>query len=219
MAINDKTRKLLWGRSGNRCAFCRNELIMDASREDDESIVGEECHIISGKPNGPRYDTEFPADQVDSYTNLILLCRVHHKMIDDQSETFKADIIYQLKANHERWVSDALNSAAFLEDLTVTKSMESAFLKIKTAMPELIAEMKEDLSQAGNKFIREFFIVSKRWTLNAGVPCFIYYFEDHEGLQGKIHVLENHSFVIDVTRGNAKKYRMMENFVDLVVAS
>jgi len=192
---------------------------MDATPEDDESVVGDECHIISGKPSGPRYEPEFPIDQVDSYANLILLCRVHHKIIDDQSETFTADIIHQLKANHARWVIDALNSATFSESLTVTKSIEAVFLKVKTSMPELIAEMKEDLTKAGNEFNREFFIVSKRWTLNVVGPCFVYYFEDHEDLQGKIHVLENYGFVIDVTPGNAKKYRMIEDFVELVVAS
>jgi hypothetical protein len=191
---------------------------MDATPEDDESVVGDECHIISGKPSGPRYKPEFPIDQVDHYANLILLCRVHHKMIDDQSETFTADIIHKLKANHERWVTDALSSATFSENLTVTKSIKAAFLKVKTSMPELIAEMKEDLTKEGNEFNREFFIVSRRWTLNV-VRCFFYYFEDHGDLQGKIHVLENYGFVKDVTPGNAKKYRMIEDFVELVVAS
>ena len=47
MAINDKTRKVLWGRSGNRCAICRRELVLDATTVDDVSVVGEECHIVS----------------------------------------------------------------------------------------------------------------------------------------------------------------------------
>lgn len=219
MAITDKTRKLLWGPSGSRCAFCRSELIMDATPQDDESVVGDECHIVSGKPNGPRYDPEFPVDQIDSYANLILLCRVHHKMIDDQSETFTEDILRQLKANHEKWVADALESATFLERLPVTKSIEAAFLKVKASMPELIAEMKEDLTKEGNEFIREFFINSTSWTLNVIDPHFVYYFEDHENLQGKIHILENYGFVIDVTHGKTKKYRMTEEFVVLLLAS
>lgn len=83
MAITDRTRKLLWGKSGSRCALCRIEMIMDATTKDDESIVGDECHIISGKPNGPRYDPDFPKDKLDSHQNLLLMCRVDHKMIDD----------------------------------------------------------------------------------------------------------------------------------------
>ncbi len=45
MAITDRTRKILWARSGNCCAVCRKDLIIDASDDDDESVVGEECHI------------------------------------------------------------------------------------------------------------------------------------------------------------------------------
>lgn len=104
----DKTRKILWGRSGNRCAVCRRELVIDAAPADDESIVGDECHIVSGKEQGPRHDPAFPAERLDKPENLILLCRVHHKMVDDQYETYTVEVLRKLKANHEKWVSSAL---------------------------------------------------------------------------------------------------------------
>ncbi len=106
--ITDKTRKMLWGRSGNRCAVCQNELVVNATSVDDESIVGDECHIISSRPNGPRYDPSYPQEKLDAYENLILLCRVHHKTIDDQCESYTVDKLRQLKVNHERWVSEKL---------------------------------------------------------------------------------------------------------------
>lgn len=109
MSISDKTRKILWGRSGNRCSICKLELIIDETEKDDSSIVGEECHIISGQRNGPRHDPNRPKDEIDTYENLILLCRIHHKMIDDQPETFTKDIIKQIKVNHELWVSKSLD--------------------------------------------------------------------------------------------------------------
>lgn len=109
MSISDKTRKILWGRSGNRCSICKLELIIDETEKDNSSIVGEECHIISGQKNGPRHDQNRPKDAIDTYDNLILLCRIHHKMIDDQPETFTEDIIKQIKVNHEFWVSKSLD--------------------------------------------------------------------------------------------------------------
>jgi hypothetical protein len=39
MAITDRTRKFLWGRSGNRCAIGNNELVVDATPDDDKSII------------------------------------------------------------------------------------------------------------------------------------------------------------------------------------
>jgi len=219
--MNDKTRKLLWGRSGSQCAFCRSELIMDATPQDNESVVGEECHIISGKPNGPRYNPEFRIDEIDSYSNLILLCRIHHKIIDDQPETFTADILRQLKANHERHVKETLKLASSHESLPMEKSIEAKFLKVKSSMPELVAGMKNDLNKEGYNFIRELFIMSNRYVLQVANPCFVYYFEEHKNLQGKMHILENYGFVIDMTLTptSVKKYRLTEEFVELLLIS
>ena len=109
MAISDKTRKILWGRSGNRCALCRKELVLDATSASDESVVGEECHIVSGKDQGPRYDPTFPPERLDEPENLTLLCRNHHKMVDDQRKTYTVERLQSLKATHESWVSSTLN--------------------------------------------------------------------------------------------------------------
>jgi hypothetical protein len=108
--ISDKTRKILWARSGNRCAICRHELVVDATEKDALAIVGEECHIISAQPNGPRHDPSFPKQKFNSYENLILLCRIHHKMVDDQEDTFTARVLGQLKSNHESWISERLTN-------------------------------------------------------------------------------------------------------------
>ncbi|NGY93851.1 hypothetical protein F3K44_31270 [Bacillus megaterium] len=66
MPVSNKARKILWGRSANRCAICKKELVEQATARDDSSIVGEECHIISAKKNGPRYDSSFPTERLDS---------------------------------------------------------------------------------------------------------------------------------------------------------
>lgn len=108
MSISDKTRKILWGRSGNRCAICKNELVIDSTEQDDDSVIADECHIISSKPNGPRHDPSYPIDKLDSYDNMILLCRTHHKMVDDQAATYTTNILRQMKSNHELWVSQQL---------------------------------------------------------------------------------------------------------------
>lgn len=56
MTISLKTHKMLWGRSGNICAFpdCKKELVMDESETDDPSLIGEEAHIVAQKENGPQ---------------------------------------------------------------------------------------------------------------------------------------------------------------------
>lgn len=111
MAISDKTRKLLWGQSGNMCAICRKKLTIDATESDDISIVGEECHINSGQKNGPRFEESIPSDKIDVYENLVLLCRIHHKMIDDQYETYTPSLLMEIKSNHEKWVLKKLSES------------------------------------------------------------------------------------------------------------
>ena len=104
MAVSDKNRKILWGRSGNRCAICRQRLVVDETSADAESVVGDECHINSGSSNGPRHDAALDSQQIDDLSNLLLLCRVHHKMVDDQFETYTAELLRSIKSNHELWV-------------------------------------------------------------------------------------------------------------------
>jgi len=108
MTITDKTRKILWARSYNLCAICKHELVADATCANDESVLGEECHIVSGQSGGPRYEPSFPTSELDEYDNLLILCRNHHKMVDDQCDTYTADILRQMKANHEVWVKQRL---------------------------------------------------------------------------------------------------------------
>ena len=108
MAITKKTRKLLWGPSGNKCAICRRTLVIEATTESEQSLVGEECHIVSGRRKGPRADPAFPVNRIDSVDNLLLLCNVHHKMVDDQPERYASDALRRIKADHEAWVNSAL---------------------------------------------------------------------------------------------------------------
>lgn len=89
--------------------MCRHELVIDATSADDESVIGEECHIVSGKSQGPRYDSDRPNHSLDELENLVLLCRIHHKMVDDQYETYTVEILKSIKANHEGWVRSALS--------------------------------------------------------------------------------------------------------------
>ena len=109
MSVTDKTRKLLWGHSGNRCAICKTQLIMRGNPVDNNSVIGEECHIISKKPGGPRYTPNFPADKLDNYENLILLCPIDHKKIDDQPQTYTSEKLREIKKQHQQWVSETLN--------------------------------------------------------------------------------------------------------------
>jgi len=125
MPLTRRTQKVLWGSSANRCAVCRRELVIKATSADPESVVGEECHIISALPQGPRYHVNYPAEKIDDAKNLILLCAVHHKMVDDQCETYSAEVLRKLKLNHEKWVRASLAEERRIPPLNLRRLKEN----------------------------------------------------------------------------------------------
>jgi hypothetical protein len=68
--------------------------------DDDPSVFGEECHIVAQSRGGPRASE---IADVDGYDNLILLCRKHHKQVDDQRSHFTVERLKQIKREHEQW--------------------------------------------------------------------------------------------------------------------
>jgi hypothetical protein len=89
------------------------------------------------------------------------------------------------------------------------------FKQVETLMPELIAEMRADLTETPTA--RDFFVLeSERVMMNVDGHSLAYYETSHKNLKGKISILENHNYILDITTGNAKKYRMTEPFAALL---
>ncbi|MFP5269620.1 HNH endonuclease [Coleofasciculus sp.] len=101
-----KDVKLLWGRSGNRCAFpgCKIELTPDGSK----STLGEMAHIVADSPDGPRGESDLTPEERDEYSNLILLCPTHHTLIDKNPEEWTVEKLKLMKLEHEQWVTNKL---------------------------------------------------------------------------------------------------------------
>jgi len=99
-----------------------------------------------------------------------------------------------------------------------TSQLKQEFINIKKQMPELIKEMKTDLSKEDHRFTREFFILpNKRCCIGfSKKPRFIYYEEDHKDLRCKIDLLKSKDFLADFTTGNTPIYKMTEEFVELL---
>jgi len=110
MTISSKTQKILWGRSANRCAICHCELVENSTEEDDESIVGDVCHIVARECKGPRGLPSLTPTERDNYNNLILLCKVHHKIVDDQPNEYTIGHLKKIKQAHEDWVRQSLET-------------------------------------------------------------------------------------------------------------
>lgn len=89
--------KMLFARSGNRCAFpkCRAPMAVN------ETLTGEVCHIRGARPGSARYDPGQTDVERHAFDNLVLMCPTHHTVIDDDEEAYTAERLCKIKAAHE----------------------------------------------------------------------------------------------------------------------
>jgi hypothetical protein len=102
--------------------MCKKQLFEDEGLSDDPSVLGQECHIV-GEENAaksPRGLNLLPLDQRNLFDNLILLCRDHHKIIDDQPDKYTIEELHRIKNEHIIWVRQTLgfDEAKQLDDET-----------------------------------------------------------------------------------------------------
>lgn len=98
-APSEQTIKRLFGLSRNRCAFpdCSTAIIQTSG-----TVTGRICHIKARRPNGPRYDSAQTDEERHAFENLILLCSVHHDIVDSEPDNFTVERLKQLKDNQEK---------------------------------------------------------------------------------------------------------------------
>lgn len=108
MTISAQTRKVLWGRAHNMCSFATCWQALTADEVDARTgegfavVVGEEAHIRSGSPGGPRHDPDYPLADIDKYENLMLLCPTHHALIDAHNgDAYDVETLVKMKRRHE----------------------------------------------------------------------------------------------------------------------
>ncbi len=107
--MKQKDIKLLWGRSGNRCAICTIELAFDEASSTESHPLGEQAHIVADKEDGPRGKSILSTEQRDGYANRILLCPTHHTKIDKAIKDYPVELLHKIKTEHEVWVRERLS--------------------------------------------------------------------------------------------------------------
>lgn len=116
---------------------------MDATAADSETVVGDECHIVARSPEGPRADLALSEEKLNEYENLILLCKNHHKMVDDQPETYTADTLREMKRKHEESIQKRLEGEADIYDVEGYMKLLTAVVRQSDSRNDLYASVGE----------------------------------------------------------------------------
>jgi len=125
-APSERTNKRLFALSGNRCAFpnCTTLIVQSSG-----TVTGRICHIKARKPGGPRYDVGQTDEERHAFDNLILLCSVHHDLVDDQVGTYTVDLLKEMKEIHERNGNIELTQA----DAVLARRLLDSYLHIEAS--------------------------------------------------------------------------------------
>lgn len=94
----ERTIKKLFALSGNQCAHPEcNNLLIDPSG----TVLAEICHIEAAEEKGPRFNPQQTDEERRGFENLMLLCSIHHILIDDQPENYPVASLKKWKEEHE----------------------------------------------------------------------------------------------------------------------
>ena len=95
-----KTIKRLFAVSGNQCYFpnCKNPLVDKESGK----VTGKICHIKGRKPGAARYDPDQADEERHGFDNLVLMCSIHHDVIDDDPVLYTVFRLEEMKVEHEK---------------------------------------------------------------------------------------------------------------------
>ena len=210
--FSQKIKELLPKRVGNRCSnpSCR-QLTSGPQIDPNKALnVGVAAHITAASADGPRYDSTKNSEERVSIQNGIWLCQKCAKLIDNDPLRYTVEILVIWKTEAE---ISALNEIEGKKtSLKAAPESNHLFEKIEKFMPELIVEMKKDLSEQPLK--REFVLLGKKWAYWASGNELFYFFEDHPDLKSKIRILENYGLVYETTFNNVDRYNITEEFAD-----
>lgn len=109
--ITEGTTRVLWVRSGGRCAVCYRDLLVSGITW-KQVPLGERAHIV-GRSTGsksPRGDDPLPVEDRDAADNLMLLCGVCHDDLDDTAnlDVLTVERLRVLKHAHESRIEQIL---------------------------------------------------------------------------------------------------------------
>jgi hypothetical protein len=109
MPPSEKVKTIIWTKSGGHCAKCREPLCITGASGEVSHLIGDVAHIVAEEEGGPRGLSVLTLNQRNSEPNLLLLCKPHHKQVDDDAVTYTLETLTKMKLAHESWAESCLS--------------------------------------------------------------------------------------------------------------
>lgn len=103
LKIPDDVKLKLWVLSGGRCEFpgCNRPVWRDGLTLKDDNFA-HMAHLVAVSPNAARGDEASSPELATDFSNLMLVCFDHHKLIDGKHEgEYSLEFLREFKARHE----------------------------------------------------------------------------------------------------------------------
>ncbi|MEV6527415.1 hypothetical protein AB0M43_36375 [Longispora sp. NPDC051575] len=136
--------KLLFTLSGGFCYFpeCRRPVVVRLPDDQGEYVDVDIAHIYAAEKGGPRYREDMTNDQRRAFTNLILLCKPHHKLVDGTPDDFTVVTLHSWKTARE---GDLDSSMIGLSQLTEDK-LEALLISSMHQVTDRVSDALDQLA-------------------------------------------------------------------------
>ena len=101
--IPEEVRLKLWVLSGGRCEFpgCNKQVWKDGLTLKDDNFA-HMAHLVAASPDGPRGDKTLSPKLATDFSNLMLVCLTHSKLIDGKHKSeYTIEMLREYKERHE----------------------------------------------------------------------------------------------------------------------
>ena len=132
--ITRATRALVWSHSGGICAFpkCDTVCVLQSDGLESATVIGHIAHIEASSNEGPRANPSLPIHQVDSYSNLLLLCPTHHQLVDARPNSYTVEDLKCWKQRTEEqfrdYLAKSIGTITFAELETITQALTTDYV-------------------------------------------------------------------------------------------
>ena len=127
------TIKQLFAVSGNRCAFprCQSALVDPIGNR----VIGKVCHIRANSEGGPRYSPIQADSDRQGFSNLLILCPIHHDVVDADTDAYTVERLLDMKRTHEM----ASTRSMELDERLAQQFISNASVNVSTLGPLVIS--------------------------------------------------------------------------------